>query len=331
MAEEHLHDTIEKYLLGELSSAERERLEADIKGDPALFEQVEIQRLGLMGLQRLAAADLREKFDQWDEDLDVPLLLTASPPPPLPNRNIWVWTTAVLLLLLTAGAFWHFGQIKKERAIQEQERQEVALRDSLITVLQADYQRKANELTALLGMPSNSKDSIALLEIKRLREELDRKDQVLRNLESRRTAANLQIAMQLAPPSDIKTRGSGDSGDPTLDAVQKAYDAKDFSEAVRLLKSIPTNDSLRQTQVSAILPYALFYAQRFQEAIPEFRNLWAEDEVYEAMNAQGFLLLCYIAEGKTSEARQMRLTILKNPKHKYYPMANKLTDDLKIK
>lgn len=324
MADEHLHNTIEKYLLGELPPAESARLEADMAADPALFEQVEIQRLGLMGMRRLAAADMREKFAKWDEDLDAPPP-SSSPPA---NRNFWIWATITLLLLLTAGAFWHFWQAEKWREMQERERQEIVKRDSLIAVLRADYQQKTEELAALLEKSGSRKDSLSMLKIKHLQEELDRKEKALRDLEGRRSARNPQIAMQFAPPSNTATRGRGESADPTLAAAQKAYDTRDFTEAVRLLKSIPPNDP-RQEQVVQMLPYALFYAGRFQQAIPEFLNLWEKDD-FEAMNAQGYLLLCYIAEGKTLEARQLRLNILRDPNPKFHQMANELKGVLNV-
>lgn len=317
MVDENLHDKIERYLLGQLPPDETARLEADMAADPALAEQVALQRLGLMGMQRLAATGMRAKFDEWDADLDAPPA-TASPPVavPAPARNPWIWTTVALLLLLTAGALWHFGQIKKERAQAEQERRQITFRDSMIAVLQADYRAKAAELEALMVKPGG--DSLSRLEIKRLRDELDRKDKALRELEQRRPAANRQVAMRLAPPP-ARLRGSGDD-DPVIGAAKQAFEKPDYNEAVRLLKSIPPGDP-RQAQVTQMLPYALFYAGRFQEAIPAFVNLWEQDEVNEAMNAQGYLLLCYIAEGKIPEARQMRLIILQNSRHKFYKTA----------
>lgn len=318
MVDDSLHDKIEQYLLGQLSPDESARLEADMAADPALAEQVALQRLGLMGMQRLAAAGMRAKFDEWDADLDVPPP-TTSPPhaEPASARNPWIGSTIALLLLLTAGALWHFGQINKERGEREQERRQIAFRDSMIAVLQADYRARAAELEALMRAKPGS-DSLALLEIKRLRDELERKDKALRELEQRRPAGNKQVAMRLAPPP-TRLRGSGDD-DPILGAARQAYEKPDYDEAVRLLKSIPPGDP-RQAQVTQMLPYALFYAGRFQESIPAFVNLWEQDEDNEAMNAQGYLLLCYIAEGKMAEARQIRLVILKYPRHKFYKTA----------
>lgn len=325
MIDEQLRDTIEKYLFGELSKAESERLEADMTTDPALLEQVEIQRLGLMGMRRLAAADLKEKFARWEEELDAPP--PASPPS---RRNPWIWATIALLLLLTAGAFRHFWQTEKSRKTREKEKREIAQRDSLVIALQAGYRQKEDSLSALLNTPRASQDSFFMAEIKRLKKELHLKDQALRDLEGRLSAHNQQIAKLLSPPPpDRKTRNNSGDDDPALAAAKKAYNAADFEEAVRLLNEILKNDP-QQAQAKELLPYALFYAGYFREAIPAFVDLWERHQDYKSttMDAEGYLLLCYIAEGRTLEARRMRLILLENPEHPHHEMANKLTDNL---
>jgi len=326
MVDENLHDKIEQYLLGQLPPDEAARMEVGIAEDPALAEQVALQRLGLMGMQRLAAAGMRAKFDEWDADMDSP---SASPSPPdtapPPPGNPWIWATFALLLLSAAGAFWYYGQIKKERGEREQERRQIAFRDSMIAVLQAGYREKAAELEALTVKPRG--DSLTLLEIKRLQDELGRKDKALRELEQRRPAGNRQVAMRLAPPPPA-VRGGWDDSDTVLGAAREAFDKRDYNEAIRLLKGISSGDP-RQVQVTQMLPYALFYAGRFQESIPAFLNLWEQDEDDEMMNAQGYLMLCYIAEGKMLEAKQMQLVIMQNRGHKFYETAVEAGNEIK--
>ncbi len=324
MVDPQLHDRIEKYLLGELPAEENTRLETEMENNPVLLEQVEIQRLGLMGLQRLAAADLIEKFDQWDKDLDEPTPPTASPPiQSKPNR--WIWTTTALLLLLIAGAFWHFWQLGKVQQSQGSENRGIAQRDSVVAAMRTEFQQIQDSLSALLSLP---RDSFSVLEIKRLREEIDLKDRMLRDLESQRRAGKPQIAMQFAPSPNTATRGGDEGTDPTLTSEKKAFDAKDFTESIRLLKSIPANDP-RQAEVTQRLPYSLFYEKDFQAAIPAFLDLLEADQ-FEEMNVQWHLLLCYVAVGEKSETRFLIHTILKNPKHKYHQKAVDLKKALNI-
>jgi len=328
MAEEHLHDTIEKYLLGELPAADVQKLEADIANDPVLAEQVAIQRLGIMGLQRLAAADLREQFDQWDRDLDEPKPRSVPPPPRNP-QNFWIWTTAVLLLLLSAGAFWHFSQLKQLQQIPDPQALLDLQRDSIIVALKADFQQKNDSLYALLNLPASAKDSISINEIKRLKEEIDQKDKALRELEIPKRAGKPLIAMQLAPPSSgTRTRGENED-DPTLAAEATAFKTSNYAESLRLLKSISTKDP-RYAEVIQRLPYSLFYAKEYSAAIPAFLDLLEADQ-YEEMNAQWYLLWCYMATGQKAETRYLLHSILKNPKHKYYKEAIELKSTLKLR
>lgn len=328
MAEERLHDTIEKYLLGELPADDVQKLEADIASDPVLAEQVALQRLGLMGLQRLAAADLREQFDQWDQELDEPKP-PAVPPPARNSQNFWIWTTAVSLLLLMAGAFWHFSQLKQLQQNPDPQALLNLQRDSIVLALKADFQQKNDSLSILVNLPASAKDSISVNEIKRLKEEIDQKDKALRDLETQKRAEKPLIAMQLAPASsDTRTRGDHE-GDPTLAAEATAFNAGNYAESLRLLKSISQKDP-RYAEVIQRIPYSLFYAKEYSAAIPAFLDLLEADQ-FEEMNAQWYLLLCYVATGQKSETRYLLHGILKNPKHKYYQNAVELKSVLNMR
>lgn len=318
MMDEALHDRIEQYLLGQLSEEAAARLEAEMAADPALADQAALQRLALLGMQRLAAREMRARFEQWDAETD---------PPPARNTppNPWFWTTLALLALIALGAFWYFGQSGQAGVQQEQKDREIVVRDSLIAALKTDFREKAQALDALLAKQGADSDSLTRLEIKRLREELEQKDRRLRELERRRFAGKPQIAMQLAP-APPRFRGGQDGS--VLGNAREALEGGKFEEAVRLLKSIPAADP-RQAQVTQILPYALFYAGKYREAASAFTTLWEQDADNETMNAQGYLLLCHVAEGNLQEARQMRLVILQNPQHKFYKTATELTETLR--
>lgn len=327
MVDEQLHDRIEQYLLGHLSATEAAQFEAQMKADPALADQVALQRLALQGLQRMAARDMRDRFEQWDAETEEVSPEPGSSPPK-GRFNPWLWSTMILLLLLTAGAFLYFGQKQKEQTKLERERREIAFRDSLIDQLQADYRAKATELDSLQKLQGIAGDSLTRLEMKRLGEELERKDKALRELERRRFSGKAQIAMNLAPPAP-KFRSRGSNDDAQIEGTRAAFEKSDFNEAVRLLKSIPANDA-RQAKVTQMLPYALFYAGKYREAIPAFIKLWEQDADNEYMNAQGYLLLCYLAEGNMQEARQMRMVILQDREHIFYDMARDLSGTLGV-
>jgi hypothetical protein len=322
MVDGPLHERIEQYLLGRLSSEEAARMESEMASDPELADQVALQRLALMGMQRLAARDMRTRFEQWDKESD---LLPESDMPNKSQPSLWFWTTIALFLLLLVATVWYFSQKTRAGNNQDQKGREVAVRDSLIDVLRADYREKSMALDSLIALTKADSDTLNKVEIKRLQEELELKDKALRELERRRNTGKPQIARQLAPPSP---RFRGDQDDSVLGKAREAIDSGKYEEAVRLLRSISANDS-RQAQVTQILPYALFYAGKYKEAIPAFITLWEQDSDNEAMNAQGYLLLCYVAEGNMQEARQMRLVILQNPKHKFFKTAKDLGETIR--
>jgi hypothetical protein len=70
MVDDILHDRIEQYLLGNLPPDECAQLENEMKANPQLAEQVALQRLAINGIQRLAARDMRKKFELWNKETD---------------------------------------------------------------------------------------------------------------------------------------------------------------------------------------------------------------------------------------------------------------------
>lgn len=324
MGEESLQDRIEKYLLGELSPIESEQIETDMGTNPELAERVEVQRLGLMGLQRLAAKDLIEKFEQWDNDLDDPIPPTTLPSTK-PTYILWAWATAILLLVISTIAFWHFFQMEKMQQIQDSKNKEILQRDSSLLAIHHEFQRLQDSLATWMGQP---RDSISAKEIKRLQDELDDKDKLLHDLESQQRVGKPEIALQFAGPRNETTRGPQKRNDPTLAKEETAFEAGNFSESLRLLKSIQMDDD-RQELVKKRLPYALFYAKDYEAAIPAFLHILETDQFEEA-NAQWFLLLCYVATGQESEIRLMLHVILNSKNSKYHQKAIDLKKELKL-
>jgi tetratricopeptide (TPR) repeat protein len=313
MTDPYLRDRIEQFLLGQLPPEEAARLEVDIASDPALAKQVALQRLALMGMQRLAARDMREHFERWDAEM---------PDKPGENGKLWRWATIVLAVLL-GTAVYQYQQTKNAfQKAQELEQRQIAARDTLIAALRADYQRTAVTLDSLLT--ADRKQGIPADDTKRLRLELDKKEERLRALERQDSRGRPQVAMLAAPPPP-RFRGSGEAVNPVIRRARTAFDNSDYDEAVQQLTTLGADDP-SQAQVRLLLPYALFYAGRFNEAIPAFIALWETDPDNETMNAQGYLLLCHIAVGNVREARQLQLTILQQPKHKFYATAKSLPE-----
>lgn len=325
MDDQQLHDTIEQYLLGTLPPAESARLEADMEQDAALFQQVQIQRLGLMGLQRLAGAELREKFDRWDDDLDdgPPQAPTLSPGPSQPT-DVWRWSTIALILLLATGIFWYWVKIRPVQQQQAAEQSEITRRDSLIRALETDIQAQQSTLNNLLRQSQSGADTALQSEIKRLRSELDQKDQTLFEQKKGGAPRNKPMAYAAPKPPKFSKRG----GEGVIAQAEDALDNGRYAEAEKLLKGIGPGEAALQKDVTRLLPYALFYQGKYGEAAIGFIQLKTEDK-FSVKTSEWYIALCYANEGRTAFAQQALTPILDNPKHPYYDDAVKLRDKLK--
>lgn len=315
MVDDILHDRIEQYLLGNLPPDDCARLENEMAANQQLAEQVALQRLAITGIQRLAARDMRKKFELWDKETD-----GVSPQYP------WLWATFILLGLLVFGIFLHYSKIRNKHEEHLRELEVIAARDSLIAVLQADYRNLSTALDSLSRNSISEKDSLLKNELLLLRNRLKQGDRVLRELERQRNAGKSQMAMRLAPPPP-RLRGNNQFSDSPVDRAKKAYNEGKYDQAVQLFRKIPDSDPA-QAQVIQHLPLALFYAGDFSDAIPAFVKLWEDDPENEAANAQGYLMLCYLAEGKKTEMRQLRMVIVGNPNHIFYDKAVALKDSI---
>jgi hypothetical protein len=332
MIDEGLQDNIEKYLTGELASEEIALIESEMKTNRELFEEVEIQRLSLMALQKIAAADLKEKFTNWGLEESTPDSLSHSKPLFRDKPYPWIWGIGILFFLLLSMAFWHFQQIKKNRIKEREERLQIIQRDSTILALKILIQQKQEEATELQPASDANRDSLLRVEILNLQEELKRIRRTQSGGNNYQDSINQQIALAATPSHEYAMRGasSDDNLDPIIKSVYNALGAGNYAEAVYLLKNIKPDDIDGQRVVTYELPYALFYAGKFGEAGLAFQEL-KKTEKAEAEKVDFYILLCYVGDGRKAFARKMIADILKNPQHKFYKNAKKLQSDLEKK
>ncbi len=312
MTDDSRIDKIEAWLQGKLPATEAAAFQSEIAADPALADEVELHRLALQAGKHLSEQHLRQNVLMWMNSAKM------DRPARFPYRNI-LWAV-VALLLLTAVIFTYFHQFKI-REIEEREHREIALRDSL----NAFWQTQIQHQQAAWSAEGAVKDSLTQLEIKRLREELDRRNQAPHKQKNDPNTANRKIAFTYDYPSKfantVRSASKNDS-DSVITIAAKAFDAGHYSKAESLLKSIPPDDP-RQDEVAKILPYALFYNEKFGEAAAAFAELKQRDR-FEAQKAEWYILLCYVAEGRKAYAQKTLAEILSNPKHQFYEDAQNL-------
>ncbi|MBK9981598.1 MAG: hypothetical protein IPP15_04100 [Saprospiraceae bacterium] len=332
MIDDRLHHNIEKYLTGELPQGEIVLFESEMKINRELLEEVEIQRLCLMAMQKLAAADLKEKFIKWEKELDSGTL-SKSPRPFLRNKyNPWFWGTGILFLLLISMAFWHFQQVKKNKVKGEEDKLQIYQRDSIIGELRILIQQKQEKLSDLLPKSGAGEDSLLKLEILKLEEEVRRIEKSKSQNSQNQESTNQQMALASAPSHEYAMRGLGndDNLDSSIKSIYKSLRTGNYTEAVYLLKNISPDDIDGQRVVTYELPYALFYAGKFGEAALSFQELKKTDRS-EADKVEFYILLCYVGEGRIAFVQKMIADILKNPQHKFYENTKKLKSVLERK
>lgn len=325
MIDAELHDKIEKYLLDKLNTEETEQIEIHIAQNPALKEQVELQRMTLFGLQQLSSEHLYRKFAEWDAELDAGH--TSLPPISSPSFftkiNVSLWATAVLLVLLLLVFTRYFQQSQKARQTATQD---IARLDSTILHLQEQNQKKEAIIFALLDAAQIRNDSI--IQQKNNHKHID-SGAIRRAASKPALSKSQQIAIQYAPPYDDNSplrRGGINSADPLFAQADALMKNQNYSAAAELLKLIPEDDP-RQAQVQRVLPFALFYSHDFKAATPAFENLIKID-IFLKMQAQWHLLLCYIAEREDDRAQKLLHEILQKSEHEFFEAAEKLKEEL---
>lgn len=97
MSDQETFERIENYLLGHLNPGEKLAFEAEIAANPALAEEVKLQRLTMPALSALKTEALRTQFDQWKKELE-----ETIEPAKTPSQG-WKWMG---VLLFFAGAGW---------------------------------------------------------------------------------------------------------------------------------------------------------------------------------------------------------------------------------
>jgi tetratricopeptide (TPR) repeat protein len=220
--------------------------------------------------------------------------------------------------------------MKMVRKVEELKNHEIAKRDSLIMDLQSEIRQKKSELEDVQAALAEKQDSLHNLKIDSLRGNLKQIEQKLRELQKYLPLKNQQIALLMAPLPEtilLRTRSRGDDLAPTLADAFEAFDASKFDDAADLLRAISPSDTLLQRGAAQLLPYALFYSGKFEAATRAFTELKALDK-YEAKNADGYMLLCYVAQGRYSDAKPLLTTILKDPDHPFHEQAKKLKTTL---
>lgn len=356
MIDPTLREQIDRYLMGQSSAEEAERLKTAAMNDSALAEQIEIQRLAIAGYRKLAAAELRKKMNRWDQELEK-APENNSIPAVKPRLTVWVWIAILMLLTgMLSLILWQHKQINRRE-------EDILARDSAYALLHSGFLALESQKNPVAADSISQKETVP-----------PKPPQKKRPASSTSyTPLELKllgdIALMVAPPAarladqnrenilddpnrivyEPRSRsfpkdssGNGLSAermqfingsihdeallaDPEIlfGAGVQQFTNGNYEAAAGVFRATLSRDS-SHTPARMFLAYALFYGRRFSEARQAFaeldRRVWNQKK-----EVQFYTMLCLIGEGALEKANKIRNDILFLPGlHRYYEKTRSL-------
>lgn len=155
MAHDILTDKAAAYLAGKFSPQESRQFEAEMAADPALAEEVELQRLEAMAMDELFRQDLEAKIPGWLDSLDNVPEPPSTPVPPVVKTRFSLdgrhWSLGAVAFLSLSLAFWLWANWKAvnqrasdlEKQLQTEQAEKTAIQREL-NLLQEDFKTLQN-------------------------------------------------------------------------------------------------------------------------------------------------------------------------------------------
>lgn len=321
MTDQQLIEKIEAYLAGKLSSADTHAFEADIKTNPVLAEEVELQRLSMLGIDRLAELDLRESFAQWRIEAE------AQPPPPPDSIPLETKTTsftphaiAIGLFLLIAVAFLlrRYYEQKLEQVQKSRRQTEQALLDANLRI--EELETEVNQLREDLrnvredSMPGSKTD----------------KNRLPRPTDYAAVSLAKKELLAYASEFDVAVRGAKSDAGPAknrLNSANTAIKNLQFARGERILEGIGPAD-LQYQPALAMLAYVYVQRNKPREAVSTYRKYMKFDSDQDKTDWN--LCLFYLSDYPyyKTEFQTLLNKILGDSDHFYYSRANALRAQL---
>ncbi|HOY14389.1 MAG TPA: hypothetical protein PLY70_14670 [Saprospiraceae bacterium] len=286
---------IEAYVQGKLAGEELVQFEQMIGQDAALKELVAVKFAERDVLETMAANLLRQQILEEYKHIE---------PSPVRKKNAYL-SYVLLGILLLASLIYYKVNIEKEELTtgyaQEKE----------------DNADQANDLP-LVKTPEIIEDQpskgVDLPKVKipdvTLPIKIDFKKVI-------RAAYSIPVAL-------LQTRGDSDEG--AYNTAIKAFEQKNYSKVLELLKSLPEEE---EQEALSLRAHAYFNLGKYKEALSDFRSL-QEGGIYKREGEWYGLLAAIAINGEKDPSWQKDLDlILKNVNHPFYKEALQLSKAIK--
>ncbi|MDX2134655.1 MAG: hypothetical protein SFV52_07710 [Saprospiraceae bacterium] len=316
----HTQDTIDAYVKGQLTPAEKAAFEADLARDPALADAVAQARLDLEVANLIIRDEVRTWMSTWAEDdawseLDqaAPHSDSPSPPPTLSSRRFYLWMAAAAALTLVLAAVWFFRPAKPgaEPVIVEHKDNntppsspEDPRPDKSEEQPSTQDGRQAPQAPAPLTLPKTDRRFIAMAE---------------EGFQHRNSETFMRKG-DLAQPN---------TSPDTVSLAAAALRKHQVDEAIRLAAGVPASDT-RYADAQLLLGQAYFEQKQYARATSAIQKAIDTGKIPRDQ-ANWNLLMTLVAQygARKKEADALLKAILSDKDHPYYEDAEALARRLR--
>jgi len=262
------NETIDAYLAGKLSGAEKQSFEQAVATNNDLAMEFEIFKLENTAKELLIEEDLRRQMDEWESAMPPATDQTSEKKN---GRNGYRWGGLGFLLVVAGLAAWWLVSKPPTPDMNKLPAHQPTLRTE-------EY------------VPPKSGSPVAEEEGKPTKNQPPKEEQ------SRIPKSNnrelLAMADELHDPYDASgVRGDGEDTASVIQKAAVAYTEKDFKKVVNLLQN-PSEDD--RTEALKLRAHAYFQLKSYSKAATDFKELTSSFSY--KYNAEWNLLLSYLAQ-----------------------------------
>lgn len=290
-------DTIDAYVKGQLSAAERSTFETALRNDPALAEAVEHARLDLQVANVLIEDEVRGWMQEWGKD--------PTPPAAPPGRsNPLRWLPFMVIILAVGGGIWLFNRTETPKQLDGQTKPE-----------EKNVPQQQNQVDPNIVQQQQQTNPVQTPPVKTETLPADARYLALaeRNFKGGDNSSYIRKIDpgQTAPPD-------------LLQQAAEAINKKDYSQAIKLLSALPTTHP-DYTSAQVLLGESYFGQKQFAKAEQAYTKALKSGKI-SADAVEWNLLMSYLAQYNTRKNDFDRLLkkILADTDHPDHEQAVKL-------
>jgi hypothetical protein len=306
MKNEQLYDQIEAYLKGALSAEERAAVEQEIASNPEAALELQLQQVELDAMEVLLEQDLRSKASRWlAEDDAPPPAAPESAPPASGKRRFPLWPAVMLgAVAVLAVLIWQWKLSSGLPELEEKKTEQPAVQNPDPPGPIAD-----DEPPAIPSQNTPPPDTRPPAQ----------------SPEKKAVFAAAGSFYEDLPLSNVRKGEPRQADEDPLAAATRAYEQKQFRQALTLLNEVPAGSSyaVRALELKA---HVLYQLKNYEESAKLFAEVAAKRLAPFDDRAQWNQLVCYAVLYPASKAELQALlsAILADKDHPYHEKAIEL-------